>query len=408
MRSTVVRDVTVISGTGLPAMPNMAIVITGARIAVVDRADRVQIPADARIIEGRGKFVIPGLADAHNHLAAGGPTPRFQDLKPNLRQLLSWGVTSAFSMSTDSASFAELKKVSAEDQAPYARFYGVGAGFATFGGPRPNTPEAARDAVRKLTSEHVDAVKIAYDDMSWAVTQPIPVLRRDVVSAIISEAHALGLKAYIHAPLLKYAKETLRDGADGLIHGVISEPVDDEFIELMKHNRALYVSTLSLFEACADIRGWTRRLAEFDQRGAMRQMWEIWENPASAEQFESTYNRTAYIATQMPVLRVNLKRLAEAGVPIVTGTDTGFPGVVLGVSSLMEVVLHVEAGLTPQAAIQSATFNASRMVGREQDLGTVESGKLADLVVLDADPLVDIFNLRRIHRVIKGGVVFEP
>ena len=249
----------------------------------------------------------------------------------------------------------------------------------------------------------MDAIKLAYDDMSWATKQSIPVLKQDVMEAIISEAHAVGLKAYVHAPLLKYAKEVLRAGADGLIHGIISEPVDSEFIDLMKKNRAVYVSTLSLYEACADIRAWTRRLSEFDERGTMKQMWTVWANPASARQFEAFYNGTAYTAVRMPIVRANLKQLFQAGIPIVSGTDTGFAGVVLGVSSVMEIVLHVEAGLPAQAALQAATINAAKMTGREKDLGTVEVGKLADLVVLDADPLANMSNLRKIAFVLKGG-----
>jgi imidazolonepropionase-like amidohydrolase len=95
------------------------------------------------------------------------------------------------------------------------------------------------------------------------------------------------------------------------------------------------------------------------------------------------YNGTSYVSERMPVLRQNLKQLFAAGVPIVAGTDTGFPGVIAGVSSLMEPVLHVQAGLSPQAALQAATINAARMVNREKEMGTVEAGKLADLLLLD-------------------------
>ena len=406
--SLVVNHLTIVNGTGAPPAQDMAIVITGNRIAAIDRADRIRIPAGAQTIDGRGKFAVPGLADMHNHLSVGGPTPALGDLKPNLRLLLSWGVTTAFSMSADAASFADLKRAAADDQAAYARFYGVGPGFATFGGARPNTPEEARAVVRKMKSDNVDAVKIAYDDMSWAVRQGIPVLKPEVMAAIIAEAHATGLKAYVHAPILKYAKEALSAGADGLIHGIISEPVDDEFVALMRKNGAVYVSTLSLFEACADMRAWTRRLAAFDDRGAMKQVWTVWQDPSSIRQFEAIYSGTAYVGERMPVLRGNLKKVFDAGIPVVAGTDTGFPGVVLGVSSVMELVLHVEAGVPAQAALQAATLNAAKMVGREKELGTIEAGKLADLVVLDADPLADMANLRRIHRVIKGGRVFEP
>jgi predicted amidohydrolase YtcJ len=103
----------------------------------------------------------------------------------------------------------------------------------------------------------------------------------------------------------------------------------------------------------------------------------------AVRQFHMIYNGTSYVSERMPVLRQNLKQLFAAGVPIVAGTDTGFPGVIAGVSSLMEPVLHVQAGLSPQAALQAATINAARMVNREKEMGTVEAGKLADLLLLD-------------------------
>jgi len=404
-RSTVLNHVTVVNGTSAPAK-DMSVVISGNRIAAVEAADRIQIPAGALVLDLSGKYVIPGIADMHNHLFAGGPIPTLEDLKPNLQRLLAFGVTTTFSMSTDNMSFADLKRVAADDTSPYPRFYGVGPGFATFGGYRPNTPAEAREQVRRLKSENVDAIKIAYDDMSWVTRQKIPVLKQDVMAAIIAESHANGLKVYVHAPLLSYAKDVLRAGADGLVHGIISDPVDDEFIDLMKKNRAVYISTLSLYEACADMRAWTKRLVGFDQKGLMKSVWTLWENPASMRQFQAIYDGTDYVSKRLPVVRANLKRVSQEGISIVTGTDTGFSGVVLGASSLMELVLHVEAGLSPQTALRAATLNAAAMAGVEKEFGTVEAGKRSDLVVLEADPLADISNVRKIYRVIKGGVVY--
>jgi imidazolonepropionase-like amidohydrolase len=108
------------------------------------------------------------------------------------------------------------------------------------------------------------------------------------------------------------------------------------------------------------------------------------------------------------VLRSNLKKVADAGIPIVMGTDTGFFGVLMGVATPLEMELMVEAGLKPVDVIRAATINAARMIGREKDLGSVEAGKLADLLILDANPLDNIGAVRRIHRVVKGGVVYDP
>ena len=107
-------------------------------------------------------------------------------------------------------------------------------------------------------------------------------------------------------------------------------------------------------------------------------------------------------------MRHNLRAVADAGLLVVAGTDTNVSGVLMGISSQMELLLLVEAGLTPAEALRAATINAARMLGREAEQGTVDAGKLADLVVLDADPLVDIRNVTRLHRVVKDGVIFDP
>jgi len=103
-----------------------------------------------------------------------------------------------------------------------------------------------------------------------------------------------------------------------------------------------------------------------------------------------------------------VKRVFDAGVPVALGTDTGFFGVFLGVATQIELELLVEAGLTPAEALRTATINAARMIGKERDLGTIEAGKFADLLILDANPLDDVRNVARIHKVIKGGVLYEP
>ncbi|MEW6207483.1 MAG: amidohydrolase family protein [Acidobacteriota bacterium] len=403
----VITGATLIDGTARPPIKDAVIIIRGARIEQVGA--KIAIPKDAEVIDARGKFIIPGLADMHHHLANGSLNFAQQNFRKNLAQLLASGVTTVLNLHIDLKSFADLKSASSGDTSPYPRFFSVGRGFGTIGGYRPQTPDDARAAVLELKAASVDAVKLAYDDLSWLSKQSFPLLKPDVMAAIIDEAHKQNLKVYVHAPILKYAKEVLRAGADGLVHGIISDPIDEEFIALMKKNGAVYIATLALFEDCADLAAWTRRLAAYDERGMIaKSVYETLLSPATARQWEAINNNSSYTKERMPVLRANLKKLFDAGVPIVTGTDTGFPGVLLGVSSQIEMKLHVEAGLKPQAVILAATINAARMIGRERELGSVESGKLADLLILDQDPLADIGNVRHIHRVIKGGVVHDP
>jgi imidazolonepropionase-like amidohydrolase len=386
------------------------ILVEGGRITQVGPDAKVKPPSGARVIDARGKFIIPGLIDTHHHLGTGLFSATPPDPAKSLADLLSWGVTSVFNTGTSMQIFSTLKAATKADDAPYPRFYSSGRIFGAKGGwaadYAPATPQEARDNVREAKAAGVDAIKLVYDDMHWLRKEPMAVMQPDVLRAIIDEAHAHGLKAYVHAPILQRAKEALRAGADGFVHGVLSDPVDAEFIELMRKNGRFYSATHTVFEACGDLAGWSRKLQEFDDRGRIPSAdYEALRAPDSIARWEKTWTNTAYTKEKLPVLRANLKRLSDAGIAIATGTDTGVPGVVLGVASQIELLLHVEAGLSAAAALQAATTTAAQMIGVGKELGLIAPGYHADLVVLDADPLADIRNVRRISRVMKAGIL---
>src|SRR5262249_6681518 len=144
-------------------------------------------------------------------------------------------------------------------------------------------------------------------------------------------------------------------------------------------------TTFAIFEAAADLGAWARREASFDDRGLVpRELFEYGMNPATVGRWEARLDNLSEAKAKMPLLRSNLKKLHDAGVLIVLGSDTSSAGsgsgVVLGLASQLEMTLIVEAGLTPLQSLQTATINSARMVGRERDFGTVEPGKLADLL----------------------------
>lgn len=413
-----ITGATLIDGTSRAPIRNAVIVIAGNRIDDVGRAQDIDIPKGAEVIDATGKFVIPGLADMHNHLARGsfGFDQTTTDHRQHLADLLGWGVTLVFSPGiNDLNAFAELKRRSLEPSAPYPHFLGVGRQFSAAGGHvaggyESETPEQARASVRELAAAGVDAVKLVYSPVIYAIKAGLPVLEAAVMRAVIDEAHRQGLKAYVHAPILGYAKEALRAGADGLVHGIISDPVDAEFIALMKNNRAVYQTTHSIFEAAGDIAGWASRGAAFDRRGLIpRTEFETGMNPAFVQEWESLWDNHSYMEERLPVLQANTRKVFDAGLLVVSGSDTGNAGAGLlnGLTAQLELQLLVESGLSPRQVLRIATINAARMVGREHDLGSVEAGKLADLVILDGDPLADIGNVHRIFRVVKGGVVYR-
>ena len=414
-RFTVITGATLI-GLARPAIRDAVLVIDGSRIAQVGARGAVRVPADAVVVDAQGKYVIPGLADMHHHLSSGAFGPNNPRL--TLRRMLAVGVTTIFDPSIPLQDFTALKTAAADDASPLARFFSTGPIVTVKGddfganvnGPTPETPAEATAAVRDLKAAGVDAIKIQRDDLSWALKPARSIMKEDVLRAIVDEAHRDGLKVFVHAPLLRFAKEALRAGVDGLMHGIVDEPLDKDFVTLMKRNRAVYVSTMALYEDVGDVAAWARREGVNWDKANLQppRLYEQFTNPAGVAQFTTFINNGEYTKQRLPLQRTNLKRAFDAGIPIVLGTDTGFFGVLVGAATQIELELLIEAGLKPEDALRAATVNAAKMIGREKDFGTLEAGKAADLVILDADPRVDIKNVTRINRTYKGGVAYDP
>jgi imidazolonepropionase-like amidohydrolase len=415
-RITVIAGATVIDMTDRAPVSDAVIVMRGSRIDAVGPRGSVRIPEGATIVDAAGKYITPGLADMHNHLLSGS-FRLSQNLGANLGRLLAYGVTTVLDPSISRQAFAEMRQLTAADTAPYPRFFstgptitvpgdGMGAGV---GAPTPQTEAEARAAVRELQALGVHAIKIVYDDLTWSVSAPGQLMKTEVLAALISEAHAVGLKAYVHAPMFREAKAALVAGADGLLHGVVDKPVDEEFIGLMRRNRAVYVATQSLYEDVADLRSWMLRQAEADVwKVYPASFYESFVTPVALQRWNAMLTNSAFTKEHLATARSNIKRVSDANITVVCGTDAGFFGVALGPSTHLELALLVEAGLTTRDALRAATVNAARMLGREAEFGTVEAGKAADLVIFDANPLDDIRNVAKVHRVVKGGIVRDP
>jgi imidazolonepropionase-like amidohydrolase len=209
------------------------------------------------------------------------------------------------------------------------------------------------------------------------------------------------------------AKASLRAGADYLVHSVEDEPVDEEFLALAKRNRALYCPTLfvRLGYRYALSNTWQpteaeRRLADPQILAAMGDLARIPPEKRPERVVKAMANPAAPKVSAVEL--GNLRKVWDAGIPVVMGTDAGNIGTLHGPSVFREMQLMTEAGLTPLQVLRSATVNGAKAMRMDHDAGTLAPGKLADLVILDADPLADVQNLSRIHRVIKDGQLFAP
>lgn len=383
---TAFTGMTLIDGTASAPVVNATLLVRDGRVVAAGSAARVAIPVGATRVALNGKVVIPGLINAHGH--ASSPA--------DLTTYAQYGITTVYSLGGEPPSVFASR---AEQQA-VPRAGGVRA-RVFLAGPvlTPTTPDEARVQVADVAAQKVDVAKIRVDDNLGTAPKMTP----EVYRAVIREAHASQLRVAAHLYYLADAKDLLAAGADFVAHSVRDLPVDDEFVKTMMAKGVCYTPTLmrevstyvyertpaffsdSLFLAHAN-RQWMATLQEPARQDAMR-------TSASAQRYKA----------QLPVAMRNLKRLSDAGVLIAMGTDTGPVGRFQGYFELMELEMMVEAGLTPTQALASATRVAARCMHVDRELGTLEAGKWADFVVLDASPLERIGNLRRQHSVWIAG-----
>jgi hypothetical protein len=263
-------------------------------------------------------------------------------------------------------------------------------------------PARARAMVREQAALRPDLVKLW-----WVVPRGgtaadwLP-----VGEAAIEEAHALGLRVAVHATELETARTAVRAGADVLVHGVDDVPVDDAFLSLLRERRIPYVTTLVVLEGYAEALGGHAHLSPAERAVAdPGAVGSIADPPPLPERAAAIADR---MRDRLAVASANARRAANAGVLVAAGSDAGNIGTFHGPALLRELELLVQAGLTPAQALRAATLDAARAFGWERDLGSVEAGKLADLVVLEASPLADVRNMARIRAVVKNGVARRP
>jgi imidazolonepropionase-like amidohydrolase len=430
-KALVITHVTVIDATGAAARPDSTIVINGQRISAVGRTGDVKVPADARVVDGTGKFLIPGLWDMHVHWSE-----PIVSAAPYLGLFTANGVTGVRQMWGFPCHFGWRKDIAAGTL--------VGPRMVLAGnivdGPKPIWPgsiavateDEGRQAVRKTKEDGYDFVKV------------YSLLPRDAFLAIADEAKKQGLPFAGHVPNSVTAGEASDAGQKSFEHlyGIMlacstrqeeltkdlaaarldpTNPdrallrrVGEQLIDTydaqkaaalfakFKANGTWQVPTLTVLRAIANLddKDFTNDSRLKFMPGRVRNFW----NPKTDFRLKSM-TQVDY-AMQRKMFKRNLELVGamhRAGVDILAGTDVLNPYCFPGFSLHDELELFVEAGLSPMAALQTATRNPARYLDQQKDFGTVEQGKIADLVLLDADPLKDIKNTRKIAAVIVGG-----
>jgi imidazolonepropionase-like amidohydrolase len=395
---------------------NGAMLVEGDTITRVGAKGNVTAPASATRVDLTGKTVMPGMVLAHGHIGylRGTTFARENYTRDNLidhlNRYLYYGVVAMMSTGTDPGDLPFEIRNSVH---PGALFRTAGAGFALPGASTGNlamrgvpygvtTEDEARRDVRELAARAAttpDVVKIWVDDRNGAVKKLPPNLYR----AIIDESHKLGLRVVVHVYYLADARDLVEAGADGFLHLVRDEEMDDALVKRMKTKHVFVTPNLSTSEAGT----YTNRpawlddplLAESATPAMIKKVADVYAARAGGP--PRTAATTSYQKQQRSVAR-----LAAAGVTIALGDDTGIENTFYGYGDHHELELMVAAGMTPMQVIVAATKTPAELLKLEK-LGTLARGKSADFLVLDANPLENIANTKKIATVYQRGQAID-
>lgn len=421
--TTVLRNLTVIDGTGKAAQPGSAIVMTDGKIAWVGPVGQLKAPAGAKTVDMSGKFVMPGIIDSHVHIGLMKDVTQDEkfftpaNVNADLKQYAAYGVTSVQVLGTDKDFVLDLRNRQRKSRPSMARVFSAGQGAVIKGGygglvgvtkPIANAEEA-RKLVDEQAAKGVDFIKLWVDDERKTIPVKMPF---DVTKAIIDQAHKHHLRAVAHVFYLSDAKELLKQGVDGFGHMVRDRPVDAEFLNLMKAKGAWQVSaTLSREMAYSlAIMPWLQD--PFFTRGVTPGTLAALKSPAreqkvilGATRFPGLpYEKKVFFDMDRTLVQTieNYQAMVKAGIKTGMGTDSGPNGRFPGFNAHEEMQMEVLAGRSPMDAIKSATSDNARWLG-DKTIGTIEAGKWADLLVLDKNPLADIRNTETIAAVYIAG-----
>lgn len=416
--------------------PDQTILIDSNRITATGPFKKVKIPDNATIIDATGKYAMPGMTDAHIHFFQSGglytrpdavnlnsvyPYEKDQQwIKDHLDQLmaryLACGITTVIDVGGPMSNFAIRDKVNSSAMAPTA--FVTGPLISTYlpmnldkkDPPivKVTTPQEARDLVKKQLPYKPDFIKIWYIVLpGQPASSTLP-----IVQATIDESHSNGLKVAVHATEFETARLAVEAGADILVHSVEDKQLTPEMLQLLKSKAITYIPTLVVaqnynrtFTQQFDFSAHDFTYSDPFMLGSLTDLQHLSKPPFD---YKKVRERFIIPAKEDTTMAINLKLAQQAGIRIVSGTDAGNIGTQHAASFHDELLAMQQAGLTNWEIILSATINAAKGFGKDKDYGSIEKGKIADLLLLEKDPTQDINIPANLNTVIHRGVPIKP
>ncbi|MGK0253916.1 MAG: imidazolonepropionase-like amidohydrolase [Mariniflexile sp.] len=445
---TYITNVTIADVEKQKLVPNQTVIITNDIISNIQSSNRIKIPANAKIIDGTGKYLFPGLTDAHVHFFQNGglyTRPDVIDLQKDmpyqkdndyahknmadvLKRYLQNGITNVIDVGS-SFSFLE-QRVSFEKKVDAPSIYMTGPLATTY---EPSvyeklkddepfilvkTVEDGKNVIQKELPYNPDFIKIWYiagaDGLSVEASarKNLPIIK-----ATIDEAHKNNLKVAVHATQRITAQLAIENGCDFLVHSVDDEILKADFVQLMKTNKVILCPTLIVHDGYVNTFGQNVNPSNFElsksdpyQLGTLLDLKHL-PDTLLINKYKKRANSKESIASTKKadsICMANLKILSDAGVLIATGTDAGNIGTMHASSYLAELKAMKKSGMSHWQIIQASTINGAKVLNKESEFGAVSVGKKANLILLDKNPIENLENITKINLIINKGKVFKP